>query len=141
MLNYFIRGYKHKDKEQYQYFVDEIKHHNNIKNIDISSREAKIDFKKRMKDLIAVEIDLDDQEYIEELKLLVFVKAKEEISNIDFELGYKEYLLTKDKQNNPLPQMKCIQITSLGREELFIPRIKPTLSLDKYADMVLNGVQ
>ncbi|KRH92984.1 hypothetical protein M153_1816000454 [Pseudoloma neurophilia] len=139
----FLRGFTTQKRYHFENFIEEMKYHKIT--FSMTGRDGKIESRLFKQKFLALEREFDDYSYMKELfKYLYiiaveeakFLKTQEEIEEYHQRVGFK-----KDRENSPLNDViKCVKIDDKGCNDIFIRRVKPTLSLDDYADMVMANL-
>lgn len=138
----FIKGRQTMKKEHFENFLDEMKYFGI--DVKMEGRNAKIEARVFKNDFLKLEIDLEDYTYIQELFKYLFILAVEDLQFIRTQEEIEIYKKNKplNEEEFPLKEtFRCIQVDNTGRKELLVRRIKPTMSLDEYADMVMDNLR
>lgn len=138
----FIKGLQTRKKEFFLEFIKEMKFlkiNNQIYNNDRNAKIHTYQVKKTFKNM---KIDFDDVDYIKKLLEYFLIISKEEIELIEMEENYQTYKKTEKKNiyyQKLTNTFQCTKIDGHETEKLFVRRIKPTLSLNDYAEMVMHN--
>jgi hypothetical protein len=143
-LNSFESGFLMKNliKESPEYKFNSLKVINEVKS-GILNREDKIYMYNRIKEFKIDFIDWGDREYIENLLRICFYKAVIHYRSIITEqqvLKKAESIEEAQKAPTAFTMMPCGHLNPLKdvRKELLKRRINPTMTLDEYADSLME---
>lgn len=138
---YFIKGYQSDQRHHYDNFLEEMEYFGI--SVDMKGRAAKIETRRFKNEFLGLDKDFEESSYMRNLFKYFYILAKEESAFLQTQEEIEKYRkFNKINDQQPLEStMKCIQIDDRGRKELFVRRVKPTLSLDDYADMVMNNLK
>lgn len=136
---YFINGYK-KENDHLKQFINIVKHfnivfteilkiHEKLNETNEYERNDKLFLYNYKKEFKNTRIDFEDREYVMKLINYFFILSFEELFMVNYEMEIKKYV------------KKDIQKTADVKRPLLVRRIKPTMSLDDYADMIMKHVE
>lgn len=109
------------------------------KDIYMLSRDAKIVLATKLSRFRFDYIDWDDREWIVDLLEYFYIKAAKNIEYLKREMVLVEGA-GKDKEKND--GIECIRIDENGRRSsMLVNRIKPTMTLEEFADKLVSGIE